>query len=432
MMKRYDIKRFMEYWTGDPVFQKRFSDSPKAAVIEYALVVDADACAILTESNPDIKTHHPDISAYQAWTRALVQKRRLMRHEGRTDNPAFAAWRSRQIMRYYHQATPVFFDKNVHLPWTIELSEGCSIGCSYCGFNAGPLRHVARFTPENERLFRGILGVMARFFGKGAELCILYNATEPLDNPDYEKYLHAFYQELAVTPQTTTAAWFRDLPRTRRLLEQSRAENGYVNRFSINSVPHFHLVMKWFSARELDDVLLLKMWPEASTPKVLAGRGKQSGIGHIKGTVGCTTGFRINLCERRISLLSPTNDLERWPNGEMVFAEDRFDSPEQVARFVKKCNSRFFEFSPGDGFVPIFRQNLRPGISNGFRLTLNSSQGSCVFHDGFTARVASSMDGEKTIADIVNGFARQRQNDARNTIIGFWKAGFLDEIAVQG
>jgi hypothetical protein len=135
------------------------------------------------------------------------------------------------MARMLTQVGPREFLVNGHLPFTVELTKGCSIGCDYCAANAGPLRRIARFTEANARLFRDILRTIAEFFGERADIGFLYYATEPLDNSDYERYQQIFREELGRLPPTTTAAWWRKPERARRILQMGRDSNGWNNRF---------------------------------------------------------------------------------------------------------------------------------------------------------------------------------------------------------
>jgi hypothetical protein len=54
------------------------------------------------------------------------------------------------------------------------------------------------------------------------------------------------------------------------------------------------------------------------------------------GSIGCVTGFLVNMVERSVQLISPcTADNER-PNGSIVFAEDRFNGPEELAAVLDR------------------------------------------------------------------------------------------------
>ncbi len=58
-------------------------------------------------------------------------------------NPAMKKWRERQMNRCIMQLGGKMIHM-VHAPFALELSSGCSIGCEFCGFNAGKLKSVFR------------------------------------------------------------------------------------------------------------------------------------------------------------------------------------------------------------------------------------------------------------------------------------------------
>src|SRR6185437_16374682 len=45
------------------------------------------------------------------------------------------------------------------------------------------------------------------------------------------------------------------------------------------------------------------------------------------GSIGCVTGFLVNMCDRTVQLISPCTADDRRPVGFHVFAEARFDTP---------------------------------------------------------------------------------------------------------
>ncbi len=76
-------------------------------------------------------------------------------------------------------------------------------------------------------------------------------ATDPLDNPDYERFLADFHDVLGRCPQTTTAQPHKDTERTRELLRLSHSLGSPVDRFSIISLNVLNRVHVAFSPGEL-------------------------------------------------------------------------------------------------------------------------------------------------------------------------------------
>ncbi len=371
-MKPYHVKRFVELWRGDPAFRLAAERGP-AALVPWHLDLDAPGaleplCRLGRQygevmadlpDDPEAQDHdHPAIHEYLQ----AQQQRRLHSLKTRArigiGNEQYAEWRALQIGRLFTQCGRRSAESLVHAPFTIELSDGCSIGCSYCGLGAGPLRTVARFTSENELLFRGVLRVLADFFGESARYGFLYWATEPLDNRDYELYLHAFFEQFHLTPQTTTAAWHRKIDRSRRLIAQSERDNGVSNRFSINSLDELHKAMAAFTAEELAHTSLVFQHPEASPVRVSAGYGRDLEPDAPAGTIACVSGFLINLPKRSVALISPCTDLESWPLGYAVYREATFQDAEALRVFVAGCKRDFMGDPMRDETVPRFRDDL--------------------------------------------------------------------------
>jgi radical SAM family RiPP maturation amino acid epimerase len=300
------------------------------------------------------------------------------------------------------QTWRVLSEQICHLPFAIELTHGCSVACDYCCFAAPRLNNVMPFNAENEQLYRSILDVLGDYFGPAAKSGFLYWATEPLDNLDYEKYLRTFFEKFEVTPQTTTAAWYRDMPRTRRLLDQSRRDNGAVNRFSINSLEHFHLCMKQFSAQELIDVELVLQNKEATTIQCAAGRGISANPDAPVGTSACVSGFLINLVERTVKLISPCTDLARWPLGYAIYQECRFEETDEVAGFIEGCDRAVFAATLNDDCVPKLRDDFISNLNEtSGELTLSAEYGDLTVSDDLQVEILRSIGNGQSVHQIV-------------------------------
>ena len=53
-------------------------------------------------------------------------------------------------------------------PLAFELSEGCSVGCPFCGFAVKGLRGIFRYTDENALLWRETLRRLHALIGDAA------------------------------------------------------------------------------------------------------------------------------------------------------------------------------------------------------------------------------------------------------------------------
>lgn len=235
-------------------------------------------------------------------------------------NEKMKKWRARQIKRCNGVLGGVN-ESFVHTIATYELTSGCSVGCSFCGLDAGSLRKIFRYTPENRELFRGVLKVCHRVLGAAAGRGMMYFATEPLDNPDYEQFESDFYAEFNNVPQITTAVPDRDIERTRHFIHGIMDGRGFIHRFTIRSEEMARKVLDCFSPEELLMVELLPQFPEAPAfvPYVKAGREAKERHAPIAdnepGTICCVTGFCINFPDKRFKLICPERGSKQFPKG---------------------------------------------------------------------------------------------------------------------
>lgn len=257
-------------------------------------------------------------------------------------NDKMKKWRQRQIRR----CDGVLGGLNgsfVHTVVTYELASGCSVGCSFCGLDAGPLRKIFRYTPENKELFRDVIRRCHKVLGDAAGHGMMYFATEPLDNPDYEQFENDFYEEFHNIPQITTAVFDRDIERTRRLINGIANGRGFVHRFTLRSLEMAKTALEKYSPEELLMVELLPQFPEAPAfvPYVKVGREireEQSDAPSEtdQGTICCVDGFCINFPEKRFRLISPERVCERYPKGIYESGWIDFESGEDLEKKLER------------------------------------------------------------------------------------------------
>ena len=98
--------------------------------------------------------------------------------------PEFDKWRRRNINRVSIEmgAKSVGI---IHPPIAFELSDGCSVGCWFCGISAEKFKGHFELTPENLREWKAIVNEAYSLLGSSMESSFLYWATDPLDNPAY-------------------------------------------------------------------------------------------------------------------------------------------------------------------------------------------------------------------------------------------------------
>jgi radical SAM family RiPP maturation amino acid epimerase len=432
-MEFYDIKRFLEWWIGDPLFRKNLANDPWDTVRKYRIDVDPLALSILydgsfKDSHRLPSTTHPDVKAYCKEMQKIQEGSMKYRNLAGINNNVFAKWRSRQMARLAGQDHSMDSSKNPHMLFAIELSKGCSIQCDYCALAAGPLHSVARFEPENEKIFRGIIHSFKAFFGNAADIGMLYWATEPLDNPDYEKYLIAFFEEFGRTPETTTAAWYRDINRTRRLLQLNAKQRSHGQRFSINSISHLTFCMKTFSALELEHVGLVINHSESLSNITKTGRGTQIPRS-IDGTSACVTGFLINLPERSAQLISPCVEPERWPLGYRVFRESRFKDDKDFLHFMRQCESEIMDRTLREYHIPRLRQDFYVTEEKNGTIMLTSKYRKFSVPEGLATELVRAFDGKLRIKQIVSKLSKNYPDaDIHSAVEAWWEEGFIEDL----
>ena len=331
-------KRLLER-LSEPGFSKRLRQDPEAAGRELGLPWSPARVRHLWDPQAPGEPS-PLATAWRDLIEERLGVRERLRQEGRVGDPVIQAWRDRQVQRCFGELGPSRSESVVHSPFAVELSRGCSVGCWFCGLAAGPLEDVWPYTPDNARTWRGVLEVLREELGPAAKWGFCYWATEPLDNPDYERFLDDFHDRMGVIPQTTTAAALRDPSRTRRLVRRAREATPVVSRFSVLTPGQLLRIHQTFTPEELLEVELVIQGPGSPLAKAVAGRARgqqrerarQEGLPvdqeERAGTVACVSGFLVQMTERRVQLVSPCRACDRWPKGYIVFGERRFADPE--------------------------------------------------------------------------------------------------------
>ena len=210
------IKRFLERWTMDPKYQEAFASDAQAALKAINLTLTpADVIPLIVPEQATAVTRlvragradevPVSVLRYRFFIHEKIQHRRQLRTETVPADPRMRAWRDQMISRCTGELGAERSDAIVHAPAAFELSQGCTVGCWFCGVAAPKFERNWPHTPDNAKLWRDCLAVVGEVFGPSAKHGFMYWATDPLDNPDYEHFLTDFYEVLGKCPQTTTA-----------------------------------------------------------------------------------------------------------------------------------------------------------------------------------------------------------------------------------
>ncbi len=249
-------------------------------------------------------------------------------------DPRFKLWFQRQDARNKFQSSIIRHMEGLYyIPVAFELTDGCSVGCDFCCLAAKSLRSIYRYTPEHGREWQQILSATREILGDFAGAGICYFATEPFDNPDYEKFLGDFRDLLGYVPQTTTAAADRDTARTKAFLKMLGNEelSHAAVRFSIVSLEQLEKIHRAFPEEELYCVELLLNNPESGNCYSRSGRARQlseemaeKGFLDTASSI-CTNGFVINMARHTVMLMTARRPNERYPLGMKVLEKRSFD-----------------------------------------------------------------------------------------------------------
>lgn len=383
------VKRFLERLCADKSLPEKLKKNPKEIISNYNLKVDPEELRYfwdeeyrknLEEQYGSRATDNQSslVKEYLAFRKIKLTYADHIRKESTPLDQKFKDWRERQISRCRTEFEANYNEAIAHLVFGIELSNGCSGGCTFCGLNAQKLSANFSYTTENAKLWKDTLNILSRFTGKLAgRWGFLYWATDPFDNPDYEKFCVDFFNTFGLFPHTTTTQALKNPDRTHKFIELAQKCGCYHNRFSILSLEMLDKVHNEFSDEELFFVELVMQNKEAITTKVISGRAKNQNNNFISGqTIACVSGFLLNMVERTVKLISPCTPSENWPTGYYVFAQAGFTDAQDLEKVIKDMiNNNMSAFIP-QTIKLSFRKDLNyQNLIDGFIVsTENGSQ----------------------------------------------------------
>jgi radical SAM family RiPP maturation amino acid epimerase len=449
------LKRFDERYRADDRFRELFERDAAAAGASIGLDEDARALRALLRHDTDGASEGVGLFLE---LQAAVAELCCGRAPGPRDE-RFCAWRDAQIARCDLQLSRAYNDQTFHGALAVELSLGCSVGCWFCGPAAGKLAGHFRYTEENARLWRETLEAMESILGCAAAAQVFcYWATDPLDNPDYERFCEEVVAVFGTYPPLTTALALKDVARTKRVLTASERRGGRGDRFSILTLGMLDRVHRAFTPEELLFVGLVLQNPEAETLKRPAGRFLEAArrdpsvlereLAKLRSlaaddadpadvvlpqTVSCVTGFLVNMVRRSVQLISPCAPSERWPLGHYVYEEARFESAGDFERVLRSMMDRHMTTgAPRRAPARLMDGLAVEALADGFRVTSRTEE--VVFESeeigSFLRALGEELrEGERTPETLAEWGAAQfdlSREDALHAIDAVWSEGALD------
>jgi radical SAM family RiPP maturation amino acid epimerase len=336
------MKRFGEWYLASAEFRAAADADPGAAAAGYGLPLrDAEARALLRR---DLFSDAADLDGVPDTVLAFREHRRFFhlragrwRRDGEGADPRFHAWRQYQVARCEIEFGLLVNSQIVHAPAAVELQQGCSVGCWFCGVSADTLGSVPRYDPPMAGLWAEVVAALHETCGAALASGILYWATDPLDNPDYERFLAAWEERVGQPPQTTTAQPLRHLDRVRALVARSQGAHAGSMRISVLSLPVLRRLFATFTPEELLGTELVLQMPDAASRLSRAGRAASSprtrGAGRLEPddddatrTIACASGFLVNMAARKVRMITPCHASPQAPEGYRCVGEGSFTS----------------------------------------------------------------------------------------------------------
>jgi radical SAM family RiPP maturation amino acid epimerase len=346
------IKRFLEVWGAEPALREEYAAIANSggsfAAMQERLAMPIDISQIVPIVVPELAhiRQKPELRDYPLafkwhhYMREITHQRGLILQAGFTDghNPAFDAWRTRQVKRLVGEIGPNAIS-HTHPVIAFELSEGCSVGCWFCGISAEKFRGHWPYAP-NQATWRATLDETVKFFGPAATTGFCYWATDPSDNPDYPEFILDYYQRTGGMPQTTTAAPLKNVAQTRKVMDLFNKYRTVTNRFSILNRKYLQRVHDTFTADELLGVELVLQSSGSYAAKSLSGRAiekaaRKPDVTVEDSTIACVTGFLVSMPLGRVQLITPTRATKAVPNGYYILGERHFSTPAEYGEALR-------------------------------------------------------------------------------------------------
>ena len=307
-------KRFYECWNFVPGFKESFKENPYEAIKVGNFHLHPDELA-LEENDNGICIKYCNSVMADYFDFVSDNYNRIddeMEIRTKPNNPKMLKWYENRIEQSLQQG----LDKRLYLPMAFELSQGCSVGCPFCGLAANKLSGIFEANSRNIELFEKIVNCSMDIIGPAAGKGILYYATEPLDNPNYEVFADIMFKKTGIIPQITTAVPLRDVSRIKKLLKQLNDNAKAYYRFSVLTVADLFRIYDSYQPEEL---LYTLIEPRFSETFCFSSTGRQAiRDNNYSGTISCIVGFVVNMYSRTISLRYLC-EADKWhPNGECI------------------------------------------------------------------------------------------------------------------
>ena len=445
-------KRFVERYKADPTFRDLVKQDSRKAALEYNISIDPEEIRPLWDYEAR-KKHYEQKLPMSTITELCFRLDRMeiewtmRRRSGESfAHPNIRAWWERQVARNSTELGPVINANNVHTPVCFELSSGCTVGCWFCGISAEKFKGVFEYTPENMNLWQEVLGVVRDVVGPASQAGFCYWATEPFDNPDYEKFIADYHAVLGALPSTTTAVAHKNIPRAGELFRMWKDYGFTANRLSILTVKQLDCIHEEFSAEELVWTNMNLLNKGSLVKKATAGRAlekinKLSAEGDknemqqvqdelTQGTIACVSGFLFNMVEKTVMLISSCKADSTWPKGYRIYDQGTFTCGADLRSLMERMIADNMPIALCGNDKVKFRRDLQyKQLPNGFCLTTEFLSQN-ITNDRYGRQFGDLIhDGSNTVDKIVGIICRlgATSEEVVASIDALFKNGLLDE-----
>lgn len=269
--------------------------------------------------------------------------RNYLSNEIQPVNKSWNSWRNSQAKRYQSEDNSLRASKITYIAFAIELTDGCSGGCSFCGFSAHSLRKKQMSYEENQNDYRILLKEFSNLAGKEyAKTGVLYWATDPLDHPQYSLYAKDYAEIIGIYPHTTTAIAENNIELIKNIIREQRDYNKkpWNIRISLRSEKAYQYLCENLT---LEDRSIIQMNPQyksrqtsfARTGRAFKNSSKNDQAVH-GGTIACMTGFLASLPKNKIQLITPCMANTKNINGYRILQTTVVDESTNIHRTLAK------------------------------------------------------------------------------------------------
>ena len=435
---------------ADPAFRELVAIDSRKAAEKYNLDVDPEELRPLwdPEENKRVAEENlplsPLLKLVFESNQAMVEWMHRYKTGEALVNPKYKAWWKRQVVRNDSEVGVPLNSRIVHAPMCFELSAGCTVGCWFCAISAEKFAGAFAYTPENKLLWHEVLEVVRDIIGPAAETGFCYWATDPLDNPDYEKFIKDYQAVIGALPATNTAMSHKDLPRIRSILELWRDYDGFTaNQLSILTIKILDRIHEEFTPEELLWTGLNLLNKQSMVTKATAGRARDKIKKLAEGTeeynevkaelspstIACVSGFLFNMVEKTIKLITPCKASDRWPKGYKILEEGTFTSGADLRVLMEGMIENNMALSIPNNQIVKLRDDLEyKPLPQGFALA-SEYQTQKFSSPGFGKEIGELIrKGSHTTDEIVETISQLgvARSEARRAIDALFNGGLLD------